>query len=386
MNDSETKTSKKSRDITSFIVMDILERAQAMERAGDNIVHMEIGEPDFDTPEPVKQAGITAIEKGYTKYTHSLGLLELRRAITGHMKKKYGVAIAPDQVIVTPGTSNALWLSLAVILNPGDEVIMADPHYPCYPNFVSFLGGKPVYIPICESENFQLSPERVASAITDRTKAILINSPANPTGAVLERGVMEKIAKLGPLVISDEIYHGLVYEGEAASMLEFTDNAIVIDGFSKRAAMTGWRLGYAIVPDAYVRPVQKLQQNFNISTNSFVQWAGISAIRECDTHLKEMRKTFDKRRKFLVDGLRKIGLKVTHPPKGAFYVFVNAAHVEPDSLKLANEILETAKVAVTPGVEFGEGGEGFIRLSYASSMENLQEGLNRLEKFIKTKG
>ncbi|VAX16672.1 Valine--pyruvate aminotransferase, partial [hydrothermal vent metagenome] len=316
----------------------------------------------------------------------SLGLLELRRAITGHMKKKYGVAIAPDQVIVTPGTSNALWLSLAVILNPGDEVIMADPHYPCYPNFVSFLGGKPVYIPICESENFQLSPERVASAITDRTKAILINSPANPTGAVLERGVMEKIAKLGPLVISDEIYHGLVYEGEAASMLEFTDNAIVIDGFSKRAAMTGWRLGYAIVPDAYVRPVQKLQQNFNISTNSFVQWAGISAIRECDTHLKEMRKTFDKRRKFLVDGLRKIGLKVTHPPKGAFYVFVNAAHVEPDSLKLANEILETAKVAVTPGVEFGEGGEGFIRLSYASSMENLQEGLNRLEKFIKTKG
>lgn len=362
--------------------MDILEKAQAMEQAGENVIHMEIGEPDFDTPEPVKQAGITAIEEGHTKYTHSLGLLELRRAITGYMKKTCNVAIDPDQIIVTPGTSNALWLSLAAILNPGDEVIMSDPHYPCYPNFVSFLGGKPVYVPIYENEDFQLSPERISKAITAKTKAILINSPANPTGAILKRDVMEKIAGLGPLIISDEIYHGLVYEGEAPSMLEFTDNTIVIDGFSKRVAMTGWRLGYAIVPDAYLRPIQKLQQNFNISANSFVQWAGISAIRECESDLEEMRKTFDKRRRFLVDGLNRIGLKVAHPPKGAFYVFVNASHIEQDSLKLANEILNNAKVAVTPGVEFGKGGEGFIRLSYASSIENLQEGLNRLEKFF----
>ncbi len=383
VNNNDNRISARSKGISSFIVMDVLEKAQAMERAGENIIHMEIGEPDFDTPEPVKQAGIAAIEKGYTKYTHSLGLLELRKAIATHMEADYGVIVEPEQALVTPGTSNALFLALGVLLDPGDEVIMSDPCYSCYPNFVSFLGAKPVFVPIHEHERFQLLPERIEEKITKRTKALLINSPANPTGAILDRDVMERIANLGPLVISDEIYHGLVYEGKAHSILEFTDNAIVVDGFSKRMAMTGWRIGYAIAPPTILRPMQKLQQNFNIAANSFVQWAGVAAFAEGAPYIKEMRDTFEKRKKFFVEGLNKIGLKVERPPSGAFYVFVNMSQFGENSLTLANEILEKAKVAVTPGVDFGSGGEGYIRFSYANSMENLDEGLTRLERFIR---
>ncbi|MGK7345995.1 MAG: pyridoxal phosphate-dependent aminotransferase [Candidatus Nitrospinota bacterium M3_3B_026] len=376
------RVSKRAAGINSFIVMDILEQAQQMERAGESVVHMEVGEPDFDTPEPIKKAGVAAIEQGRTKYTHSQGLIELRRAVAGHMKTEYGVAAPPETVVVTPGTSNALLLVLAAILDPGGEVIMADPGYPCYPNFVRFLGGKPVFVKVLEDEGFQLDPGRVKKKITDRTRAILINSPSNPTGALLEPEVLRRLAALGPLVISDEIYHGLVYEGEARSILELTDRAVVIDGFSKRYAMTGWRLGYAIVPPGLADAVKRMQQNINISPNSFVQWAGVEALKEGKPYVEKMRKTFDERRKFLLAELARLGLPAACPPRGAFYVFVNAGKLGENSLELAGEILRKAKVAVTPGIDFGPGGEGFLRFSYANSMENLKEGVRRLENFL----
>ena len=299
------------------------------------------------------------------------------------MKKSYDVTIDPAQTLVASGTSNALFLALAALLDEGDEVIMSDPGYACYPNFVKFLGGTPVPIPVLENKMFQIDPDEIARNINDKTKAIIINSPANPTGMIIDRNVMKAISDLGPLIISDEIYHGLVYEGKAHSILEFTDHAIVIDGFSKRYAMTGWRLGYAIVPPLFLRPMQKMQQNFNISANSFVQWAGVTALKEGAPYVEEMRNVYAKRRRFLLDGLEKIGLKADHEPQAAFYVMVNVKRFGKGSLQLANEILEKAKVAVTPGVDFGPGGEGYIRLSYATSIDNIEEGLNRLASFFK---
>jgi aspartate/methionine/tyrosine aminotransferase len=374
--------SQLAKDISPFIVMDVMEKAKEMERAGENVVHLEIGEPDFDTPEPIKKAGVAAILEGKTKYTHSLGLLELRKAIAGRVMEECGREVDPGRILVTSGSSNALFLTLAAVVDPGDEVIMSGPCYSCYPNFVKMAGGIPVHVPVTEDEGFLFNPAKVAAKITKKTRAIMINSPANPTGAVLGADAMKEIAGLGPLIISDEIYRGMVYEGEAKSILEFTNEAVVLDGFSKRYAMTGWRLGYAIAPEALARPMQKLQQNIYISANSFVQWAGVAALRDGAEAVETMRKVFGERRLFILDGLKRIGLPVKSHPRGAFYVFVDVSRYTSDSLSFALEILEKAKVAVTPGVDFGADGEGFIRLSYATSTENIGEGLNRLGNFL----
>lgn len=378
--------SKLSKEVTPFIVMDVLERAKAMERAGEHIIHLEIGEPDFDTPDVIKQAGVAAIMEGKTKYTHSLGVLELRNAIAERVLRESGAVINPERILVTSGSSNALFLALAAIADPGDEVVMSGPCYSCYPNFVKLAGGVPIHVPVMEAEDFALTPERVAGKITKKTRAIIINSPANPTGAVLDDDTLKGLAGLGPLIISDEVYRGLVYEGDARSILGFTGDAVVIDGFSKRHAMTGWRLGYAIVPEKLARPMQKLQQNIYISANSFVQWAGVAAMREGASGVEAMRKIFGERRKFILDGLERIGLPVKSHPRGAFYVFVNVSRYTRDTLRFAFDLLEKAKVAVTPGVDFGPGGEGFIRLSYANSTENIADGLKRLDLFLKSGG
>jgi aspartate/methionine/tyrosine aminotransferase len=377
------KISQLAKDVTPFIVMDVMERAKEMERAGEHIVHLEIGEPDFDTPDLIKNAGVAAILEGKTKYTHSLGLLELRKAIAGRVMEECGREVDPGRILVTSGSSNALFLTLAAVVDPGDEVIMSGPCYSCYPNFVKMAGGIPIHVPVTQDEGFLLNPAKIAEKITKKTRAIMINSPANPTGAVLDGDTMKEIAGLGPLIISDEIYRGMVYEDEAKSILEFTNEAVVLDGFSKRYAMTGWRLGYAIVPEALARPMQKLQQNIYISANSFVQWAGVAALRDGAGAVETMRKVFGERRLFILDGLKKIGLPVRRHPRGAFYVFVDVSRYTRDSLSFALEILEKAKVAVTPGVDFGADGEGFIRLSYANSTENIGEGLRRLDLFLK---
>jgi len=374
---------KRASEILPFIVMDVLEKAQEMQRRGEDIIHLEVGEPDFDTPECIREACCRAMRNGETHYTHSLGLLELREAICEHYFNKYNVTISPDQVVVTSGTSPAMLVLFAVILNSDDEIIISDPHYACYPNFIRFFEGIPISVNVYEEEGFQYTFEAIKEKMTGRTKGIMINSPSNPTGNLLHPDRMAEIASLGVPVISDEIYHGLVYENKEHTILEFTDDAFVLNGFSKAYAMTGWRLGYLIAPKHYIRPIQKLLQNLFISANSFVQWAGVTALREAGNDVIRMRNIYNERRKFLIRRLREIGLGVKVEPTGAFYVLGNIKSFSQDSYNMAFEILEKARVGVTPGIDFGKNCEGYLRFSYANSLENIEEGINRIEKYIK---
>ncbi len=373
----------RARNIPPFIVMDVLEKAQGMERAGIDIIHLEIGEPDFDTPECIKEAGHRALREGKTHYTHSLGIIELREAVAEDYYKRYKVDVSPEHIVITSGTSPAMFMFFASLLEAGDEVIISNPHYACYPNFVEFFHGQPVFINVYEDDGFQYRPSQIEQNLSSRTKAVFIKSPANPTGQLLEPDRMEKIADISPLVISDEIYHGLVYGNKRErSILEFTDRAVVLNGFSKLYAMTGWRLGYIIAPPEFIRPMQKIQQNFFISATSFSQWAGLSALKEAGPDIEKMRTTYDQRRSFLIKGLRDLGFEIKVEPFGAFYILVNARHINEDSHALAYDILEKAHVGVSPGIDFGSNAEGYLRFSYANSLDNLAEGLRRLKIYL----
>ena len=375
--------SKRAESITPFIVMEVLERAREMEAKGVDIIHLEVGEPDFDIPTAVKAATRAALDEGLTHYTHSLGDPGLRAAIAQHYLEAYGVSVKPDQVVVTSGTSPAMMLVFAALLEGGQEVIISDPGYACYPNFISFLGGVPVRVPVYEKDGFELAPEAIQTRISDKTKAILINSPSNPTGMLLSEGTMRAIARFSPYIISDEIYHGLVYEGREHSILEYTDHAFVLNGFSKLYAMTGLRLGYLIAPERFIRPIQKMQQNFFICASSLAQRAGIAALQDTAQDVAEMKRIYNQRRQVMIRRLKEIGFGITIEPTGAFYVFANARHISGDSYKLAFDILEKAHVGVTPGIDFGKNGEGYLRFSYANSMENIEEGLDRIEQYLK---
>jgi (5-formylfuran-3-yl)methyl phosphate transaminase len=375
--------SRKAHDIRPFLVMDVLERAQALAReTGVDIIHLEVGEPEFETPPAIVAAATEAMRAGATHYTHSLGLLELREAIAAWYRTHYRVTVSPEQIIVTSGSSPAILLVLAALLDPGDEVVLPDPRYACYPNFIRLCDGVTVDVTVDEAEGFQYTAEKVRPHLTSRTKAILINSPANPTGTLLPPAQMASIASLGPLVISDEIYHGLVYEGRAHSILEYTDQAFVLNGFSKFFAMTGWRLGYVIAPPSFVRPMQKIQQNLFISAGAFVQRAGITALQQALPEAQRMVEMYDQRRRAMLAGLRDIGFGVPHDPTGAFYVFADARRFGRESYALAFDILEHAKVAVAPGIDFGPNGEGYLRFSYANSLDNVHEGLRRLKRYL----
>ena len=377
--------SKKSLKIPPFIVMEVMEKAAEMERRGEHVIHLEVGEPDFDTPQCIKDVAIKAIGDGKTHYTHSLGLIELREAIAKYYHHRYGVTVCPEQSLVTSGTSPAMLLAFFALLESGDEVILSDPYYACYPNFITITDGIPHFVKVFEEDGFQYRPEAIAKGISKKTKAILVNSPSNPTGNLLEPERMKEISALKPYIISDEIYHGLVYEGKEHSILEFTDRCFVINGFSKLYAMTGWRLGYIIVPKEFIRPLQKMHQNFFISANAFVQWAGVAALKYAQKDVERMRKTFDERRKFIIPRLRELGFGITVEPTGAFYVLANARKFSNDSFKFAFEILREAKVGVTPGIDFGKNAEGYLRFSYANSLENIKEGMERIENYIKHK-
>jgi len=374
--------SKRTREISSFIVMDVLERAHELERDGIDIIHLEVGEPDFDTPAGIKEAACRALDEGHTHYTHSLGILELREAICEYYEKTYGVSVDPDQIVISSGTSPAMFAMFSALLDPGDEVIISDPHYACYPNFVKFVQGVPVTVKVDEEDGFQFRPEAISEKITDRTKAIFINSPSNPTGNLLSAERMQAISELPPYIVSDEIYHGLVYEGKEHSILEYTENAFVLNGFSKLYAMTGWRLGYMIAPKPFIRPIQKIKQNFFISANAMVQKAGIAALKYCKDEVVRMKQIYDDRRRFMIRRLKEMGFGITVEPTGAFYVFANAKHISGDSYWLAFDILDKAHVGVAPGIDFGPNGEGYLRFSYANSKENIAEGMDRLEKYL----
>jgi aspartate/methionine/tyrosine aminotransferase len=374
--------------MTPFIVMDVLEKAHEMERQGIHVIHLEVGEPDFDTPQCIKDAACKALDNGHTHYTHSLGMIELREAISEHYLKTYSVSVDPGQIVISSGTSPAMFVMFSALLEKGDQVIVSDPHYACYPNFIKFVQGEPVFIPVYEEDGFQYRPEAIEKKITRKTKGIFINSPSNPTGNLLSKERMEAIAALAlkpdsPYIISDEIYHGLVYEGKEHSILEFTKKAFVFNGFSKLYAMTGLRLGYMIAPKHFIRPIQKLQQNFFISANAMVQVAGIAAFKQAGEDILRMKRIYNERRQYMIRRLKDMGLGITVEPTGAFYVFANAKHISGDSYKLAFDILEKAHVGVAPGIDFGRNGEGYLRFSYATSMENIARGMDRLENYFK---
>jgi aspartate/methionine/tyrosine aminotransferase len=371
------------RDISPFMVMEVLEKAQEMESKGIDIIHLEVGEPDFDLPESVKIASNVAMRTGYTHYTHSLGDPHLRRVISRSYRNKYGVRVDPGRIIITSGSSPAIHLVLSVLMENGQEVIIPDPGYACYPNFIRHLGGTPVAVTCREEGGFQYDPEMVKKAINEKTAAIFINSPSNPTGHLTSPENMRAIAALGNWIISDEIYHGLVYEGREHCILEYTDKAFVVNGFSKLYAMTGLRIGYLIAPAEFVRPIQKLQQNLFICASSVAQRAAIVAMEGCHDEIMEMKDTYSTRRRFMLDKLKAIGFEISKEPEGAFYVFANAKKFSNDSYKLAFDILENAHVGVTPGIDFGANGEGYLRFSYANSIENIERGLDRIAKFLK---
>ncbi len=378
---------RRCEKITPFIVMDVLEKIHKMEADGIDVIHMEIGEPDFNVPECVNKVSVEAFCQNETCYTHSLGDLRLREAISDYHKRTYGTMIDPGHILVTSGTSPAMLLLFSALVDPGDEIIISDPHYACYANFIHYVQGVPVTVKVSEEEGFVYTPEAIREKITPKTKAIFINSPSNPTGNVIPETRMKEIVAVaeehGLYIISDEIYHGLTYEGKDHSIFEFTDRAFVLNGFSKLFAMTGLRLGYLIAPPEFVRALQVLQQNFFICANSVIQLAGAAALTGAQKETDMMRQTYNERRKFVIKRLKEMGLGITVEPTGAFYVFANAKHISMDSYGLAFDILEKAHIGVTPGIDFGANGEGYLRFSYANSLENLKIGMDRMEDYIK---
>jgi aspartate/methionine/tyrosine aminotransferase len=378
---------RRTQEIQPFLAMEVMERAFAMEREGADIIHLEIGEPDFPAPPAVAKACIRAIEAGETHYTDSRGLLELRVAIASDYRRRFDVEVDPDRVIVTNGTSPAMLLVFSLLISTGDEVIVGTPHYPCYPNFIRMCGGVPVLVRMDPETGYAFDVDAVRAAVTPRTRAIVVSSPANPTGAVQHEETLRGLASLEIPIVSDEIYDGLVYDGaKVTSALQVSDEAYVLDGFSKRYAMTGFRLGYAIVPSQSMRPIQVMQQNLFISANCFVQHAGIAALREGAAAVEEMRLAYARRRRLLIDGLRGLGFRIPVEPAGAFYVFADARTFDSDSLRLSYALLEQAKVGTTPGLDFGECGEGWLRFTYANSETAIQEALERLGRVLPTLG
>ncbi|NOZ58719.1 MAG: pyridoxal phosphate-dependent aminotransferase [Euryarchaeota archaeon] len=374
-------------EIEPFQVMEILAEAQRLERLGEKVVHLEIGEPDFPTPERVVEEACRAMRRGDTHYTDARGRRELRAAIAGHLRDTLGVEVDPSrEVLVTGGVSLGLQFVLASLLEPGDEVLVPDPGYPCYPNFVRFFGAKPVGVAL--EEDGSLSLEGLQEKLGRRTKAVLLNTPANPTGTYLSgeelRAVCELASEAGAWVVSDEIYSGLIYDGERSpSVLETGyERCVMLDGFSKLYAMTGWRLGYLVAPSELTAQVLKLQQNFYISPSSFAQRAAVVAL-SLRAELEAMKREFDRRRRYVVERLRRMrGVRLVHEPRAAYYAFPDVSEISRDSARLARYLLRSAGVAVTPGSAFGTRGEGHLRISYAASFEAIAEGMDRMEAVL----
>lgn len=371
--------------MTSFIVMDVLERANELQREGVDVIHLEVGEPDFDMPECIAKAAIEAHKNGTTHYTHSLGDPQLREAISEFYKTEYNVTVDPDCIVVTSGSSPAILMALMLLCQAGDEVIMSNPGYPCYRNFALACHAEPVCVPLHAECDFQYDINEIKKKITDKTRAIFVNSPMNPTGTLVKNEVYKELTELNIPIISDEIYHGLVYHGKASSILEFTDKAFVINGFSKRFAMTGLRLGYLIAPKEYMRSLQILQQNLFICAPSTAQKAGIAALKEAKPDVDLMRSIYNERRVYIIERLKNMGFVIHTEPQGAFYVFCDARRFTTDSYRFAFDILEKAHVGITPGIDFGSGGEGFVRFSYANSLKNIQTAMDRLEAYLNTR-
>ena len=378
--------------MTPFLVMDVLEKAQQMEAAGADVVHLEVGEPDFDLDPLVVEAIHRAYDEKRTHYTDSFGDSELREAVCRLYKREYGVDVTPDRVLVTSGSSPAILLALQILCDVGDEVLVSNPGYPCYRDFVLACHAVPVEVPVSAGNGFQIDPADIVQRVTPRTRAVFVNSPANPFGTLASPEALAALAESGTTVLSDEIYHGLVYGGARAhSILEYTDDAFVLNGFSKRFAMTGLRLGYMIAPEKYLRALRTLQQNLFICAGSVAQRAGLAAlnlllgddkraVKFQDRHAA-MLSEYDARRRFTLERVKDMGFEVAVEPEGAFYVFADARRYTRDSFKFAFDVLERAHVGIAPGTDFGSRGQGFVRFSYATGIPRLREAFNRLAEF-----
>ncbi len=374
--------------ISPFHVMELLARARELEAQGRSIVHMEIGEPDFPTAQPICDAGIRVIEAGGLFYTPALGLPELRAAIARYYRERYRVEVPASRIVITTGASGALLLAIGALIDPGDEVLMADPGYPCNRNFVRIMGGAPVEIPVGAESAYQLLPEMVARHWTSRTRAVMVASPSNPTGTLMPadslRSIIAFARERGGTVISDEIYHGLVYDGACATALEFSDEVFVINSFSKYFNMTGWRLGWMVVPEACLREVDKLAQNVHLSAPTPAQHAALAAFAPGTIAILEQRRTeFRVRRDFLVPALRGLGFQIPVVPQGAFYIYADCGALAGDSFAFARDLLETAGVAITPGADFGVNAAArHVRFAYTNAIPVLAEGVKRIGEFV----
>ena len=374
--------------IQPFHVMALLARARELEAAGRSVIHMEIGEPDFVTPQPVIDAGIRALQDGYTHYTPAVGLQALRERIAEFYQQRYDVAVEPRRIVITPGASAALQLVLAVLVNPGDQVLMADPGYPCNRNFVYLLNGRPVGIPVTAASAYQPTPPQVREYWTSEVAALLVASPSNPTGTLLGENSLREFhavaAAQGGSLIVDEIYHGLVYGEQATTALGISDDVFVVNSFSKYFGMTGWRLGWLVAPDAYVSDIDKLAQNLFLAAPTIAQHAALRAFDEENINILESRRReFRQRRDYLLPALRELGFDIAVIPEGAFYLYANCSRFTDDSYSFASQLLEEAGVAITPGIDFGNNQpETHVRFAYTTSLENLQEGIRRLQAFL----
>jgi aspartate/methionine/tyrosine aminotransferase len=376
-------------EIEPFHVMALLARARELEAQGRSIIHMEIGEPDFPTPEPVIRAGVRALERGELFYTPTPGLPQLREAIAGYYRSRYGVALPASRILVTTGASAALMLACAALIDPGDEVLLADPGYPANRHFVRVVEGVPRAVPVDAASGYQLAPTHLERHWGPRTAAALVASPSNPTGTLIstERlAAMVEIARAkGGTLIVDEIYHGLVYEGEYTTAAAFADDVFVINSFSKYFNMTGWRLGWMVVPEAYAPEIDKLAQNLYLAAPTPAQHAALAAFEpETLAILEKRRQEFQARRDYLVPALRGLGFDIPVMPQGAFYIYAGCGRLTKDSLGFARELLERAGVAITPGIDFGANApERHVRFAYANSIERLREGVARIAEFLR---
>jgi len=367
---------------------EVLNKARALERQGKDIVHLEIGEPDFDTPANVVEAAVDALHKGWTHYGPSAGLPELRQTIADYVSRTRGVPVSSDEVVVVPGGKPIIFFSILSLVDEGDEVIYPNPGFPIYESMIRYVGGRAVPIQLREEKDFGLDVEELSSLINDRTRLIILNSPQNPTGGVLSKAAIHDIADAigdrNVMIMSDEIYSRLLFEGEHFSIMSipgFKERTILLDGFSKTYAMTGWRMGYGVMRSDLAAQVTRLMTNSNSCTASFTQVAGIEALRGDQTSVDRMRDEFRRRRDAFVAGLNRIKGFSCRMPKGAFYTFPNITATGWPSKKLADAMLEEAGVACLSGTAFGDFGEGYLRFSVANSLENLNKALDRIERW-----
>jgi aspartate/methionine/tyrosine aminotransferase len=386
----ELLLSRRTSRLGTETAFEVLNKARALEGLGKSIIHLEIGEPDFDTPPNVVEAAVDALHKGWTHYGPSAGLPELRQTIAAYVSRTRRVEVSPDEVVVVPGGKPIMFFTMLALIDEGDEVIYPNPGFPIYESMINYAGGTPVPIQLREERDFAMDVDELALLITDRTKLIILNSPQNPTGGVLQRADIERAARaIGDrniMVLSDEIYNRLQFEGKPFSIMSvpgMQQRTILLDGFSKTYAMTGWRMGYGVMRADLATQIARLVTNSVSCTASFIQRAGIEAMLGDQSPVDHMRAEFQRRSEVFVAGLNKIKGFSCRMPKGAFYVFPNITNTGWKSKPLADALLDQAGVAALSGTAFGQFGEGYLRFSVANSLENLQIALDRIEKWVK---